>query len=631
VTAVVGVVAGPAGPALATAVAPPSPVPVAAAAAAAAADGPVVVGSGFGHGRGMGQWGALGYAVDHGWDHGRVLDHFYGGTDAAVVPDSEVSVRLTGLDGRTTVSLSSSAPTVVEGRAVPAGVVSRFVRRGAAWGWSTSSGGCGGSSWSPEVVVGPAPAVWLPQAAGEDRSRLLTVCETGTAYRGNFRPVITEGTTRLVNFVRVEDYLRSVVPAESPASWADQGGGRGAAALRAQAVVARSYGLSERRWSYASTCDTTSCQVYPGAVRSGRSLEDRRSDAAVGATAGQVRARGGRVVATEFSSSTGGWSAGGGFPAVADAGDSRSPYRDWQVRLDPGAVQRAWPSVGGGARLDVLQRDGRGPYGGRVLRARVSGALGATEVTGERVRSALGLRSTLFDVRYPAPAWQKGWWLRDSPHGTDRAAFGYGLATDVELACDLDGDGRDGVVVYRDGRWDVRETATPGAPVRSFDYGGPGMTPVCGDWDGVGRDGIGVHDGSRWWLRGTGTPGPAGAVVSYGWPGATPVVGDWDGDGRDTLGVYHDGTWMLRDSLTPGRPDRTFSYGFTGAVPVPGEWAGGATTPGVYAGGRWYLRSRSGPGPADLVVDHGGAGHRPVVGDWSGRGRSSLGVTSPTS
>ena len=40
----------------------------------------VVQGRGFGHGRGMGQFGALGYAVDHSWTYDRILDHFYSNT-----------------------------------------------------------------------------------------------------------------------------------------------------------------------------------------------------------------------------------------------------------------------------------------------------------------------------------------------------------------------------------------------------------------------------------------------------------------------------------------------------------------------------------------------------------------------
>jgi hypothetical protein len=42
-----------------------------------------LAGHGFGHGRGMGQWGALGYAVDHNWSGTQILDRFYGGTTTA--------------------------------------------------------------------------------------------------------------------------------------------------------------------------------------------------------------------------------------------------------------------------------------------------------------------------------------------------------------------------------------------------------------------------------------------------------------------------------------------------------------------------------------------------------------------
>ena len=93
----------------------------------------------------------------------------------------------------------------------------------------------------------------------------------------------------------------------SPASWAGFGNGAGINALRAQAVAARSYGWSERRYTYAGgfvvkTCDTAACQVYAGyAVQppggAFTKLEDSRSDQAVADTAGQVRLMGDGSVA----------------------------------------------------------------------------------------------------------------------------------------------------------------------------------------------------------------------------------------------------------------------------------------------------------------------------------------------
>ena len=42
-------------------------------------------GHGWGHGRGMGQFGALGYAIDFGWSSAQILDHFYGDTTACLL------------------------------------------------------------------------------------------------------------------------------------------------------------------------------------------------------------------------------------------------------------------------------------------------------------------------------------------------------------------------------------------------------------------------------------------------------------------------------------------------------------------------------------------------------------------
>jgi SpoIID/LytB domain protein len=206
--------------------------------------------------------------------------------------------------------------------------------------------------------------------------------------------------------VPVEDYLRGVVPRESPASWADAGGGRGAQALQAQAVAARSYSLSSQWTSYATTCDTTSCQVYGGTYQRSQStgavtsLEDRRSDAAISATAGLVRrTAGGAVARTEFSSSTGGWTAGGVYPAVEDKGDAvaANPNRSWSVLMSRATISSRL-GVGEVRSLAVTRRNGLGPDGGRVLEVTARTATGDVVLTGGAVRSRLGLKSDWFSL-----------------------------------------------------------------------------------------------------------------------------------------------------------------------------------------------------------------------------------------
>src|SRR5665647_1891925 len=68
--------------------------------AATTTDEYTFTGHGWGHGRGMGQYGALGYAVDHGWGYRQILDHFYGGTAVGSVGNPEMRVELLAMNGK---------------------------------------------------------------------------------------------------------------------------------------------------------------------------------------------------------------------------------------------------------------------------------------------------------------------------------------------------------------------------------------------------------------------------------------------------------------------------------------------------------------------------------------------------
>ena len=225
---------------------------------------------------------------------------------------------------------------------------------------------------------------------------MLRLCAPeARAYRGALGVVWDGSTLHTVNTVFMEDYLRGVVPRESPASWGDAVNGAGLNALMAQAVAARSYARTENRAPYAQTCDTTTCQVYGGAGLNGTSLEDPRTDRAVATTTGDVMTLGGQVARTEFHSSSGGYTAGGTFPAVVDDGDVASPYHDWSVTLPRASVSAAF-GVGPLQSITVLTRNGLGADGGRVLTVRVTGTGASVVVTGEQFRTALGLRSSWF-------------------------------------------------------------------------------------------------------------------------------------------------------------------------------------------------------------------------------------------
>ncbi len=387
------------------------------------------VGHGWGHGRGMGQYGALGYAVDHGWDWQRILDHYYGGTSLSDMnPDTGIGVRLLERDGKDTIVTSASGFTA-GGRHFGGGRAIKVHHNGNGNFTVEEAGGCGGP-WgggfgvSGEVKVRPD----VPESAqGNNINNMLRVCGTNDqAYRGEIIVVNDGGTQRTVNALNIENYLRGVVPRESPSSWGSLGGGAGMHALRAQAVAARSYTISSPMYSYATTCDSTACHVYMGAFKNGEYLEGANSDAAVSDTRGKVRkGSNGAVARTEYSSSTGGWTAGGTFPPVPDDGDdySGNPNHNWTANVAVTAVESAF-GVGALQNIAVTRRNGLGDMGGRVTEVTITGADRSVTTNGADVRSKLGLKSDWFGVMNQPSGGVGGYWIL----GADGGIFSFGNA-----------------------------------------------------------------------------------------------------------------------------------------------------------------------------------------------------------
>lgn len=376
-------------------------VPSASYAAAPGERGParlVLQGHGWGHGHGMSQYGAQGAALQ-GLTHRQILRFYYPGTrwgeqggrlrvliSADTTPDVVVRARaglkVRALGNKTRLALTKRRPQARAWRITAASPTRSLVS------WKGRSGG-----WRPlRTLKGDAQF----QAPGP----ITLVTPTGSvSYRGALRSATAKPGTRArdtVNVVTLEDYLRGVVPSEVIAgSWKP-------AALRAQSVAARTYAAYERREPLArhyQICDTSQCQVYTGTTH-----EYPTTDAAIRRTRGQVLTHRGRPAFTQFSSSNGGWTSAGGFPylpAKRDPYDATrtNPNHTWRHVVPATAIEAAWPAIGDFTRIRVLQRDGNGSWGGRVLRVRVVGSRGATTVSGDTFRSYLGLKSNWFRVR----------------------------------------------------------------------------------------------------------------------------------------------------------------------------------------------------------------------------------------
>jgi len=390
----------------------------------AAAAGPTAItidGRGNGHGIGMSQWGACGYAADHGWTAAQILDHYYGGTVTAATDATSITVRLMNLDNAQTALVHDKGQLAVDG--VVGGpwrsVVIREVadRNYTVWARNDVSvcpaGGDALSTGWTVVATGRTSVTARPAtdtSISSDHTDLVAACEPSgriRSYRGAIRAINgTEGENRTVNEVPLEQYLRSIVASEMSASWAS----RASQALQAQAIAARSFGLAENRYSYAKTCDQI-CQFYPGAAsRTGvggavTRHEHAAVDTAVAATATVVRRVGsaaGPIALTMFSSSSGGWTAAStlAFPAVEDLGDATTanPHHTWRAVVTSSAITAAWPSIGEFTGIIITSRSGQGDWGGRVLTMTVNGASGSVPLTGDAFRRAMGMRSNWFDA-----------------------------------------------------------------------------------------------------------------------------------------------------------------------------------------------------------------------------------------
>ncbi|HZQ58816.1 MAG TPA: SpoIID/LytB domain-containing protein [Acidimicrobiales bacterium] len=393
-----------------------------------------MTGHGWGHGRGMGQWGALGYAIDHGWTYHQILDHYYGGTVAGQAPAGTVmTVDLTRFDGQDTIVYQSQgklgmAPAAGVACAAGSPCAVRITRTGAGT-WSiykgtACSGGAGGWVLATASFAGPNVGVLATAGPSDNVADMLEVCEASGArtLRGDVWATDTGTSQATVNHLPLESYVRGVVPNESPASWGALGGGQGEQELMAQAVAARSYALAASYSAWAKTCDSTTCQVYRGRAFQGNDgsyvdLEGTpafsASDQAVASTAGEVRlsAASGAAALTEYSASTGGYTAGGTFPAVPDDGDATAanPNHTWTATVAASDIEAAFgPSLGALQSVEVTARNGLGDLGGRVTSVTVHFANGNATVSGSAFAGALGLRSNWFavggGVTAPAPA-----------------------------------------------------------------------------------------------------------------------------------------------------------------------------------------------------------------------------------
>ena len=141
---------------------------------------------------------------------------------------------------------------------------------------------------------------------------------SGDRYRGLLRVRSQGGRLSAVNDIALEPYIKGVIAWEMPASWHPE-------ALKAQAVVARTYGLVSRKsGSWFDLYDDTRSQVY-GGVRAEDRARTRPSTRPAARSSGEWR-----VAWTLYHSTSGGKTASRedewDLPGMPYLGGADDPY-----------------------------------------------------------------------------------------------------------------------------------------------------------------------------------------------------------------------------------------------------------------------------------------------------------------
>jgi stage II sporulation protein D len=369
-------------------------------------------GRGYGHGVGMSQYGARGRALA-GKSSTAILAHYYRGAVLGTIPTTtRIRVRvLFDWQARPTV------PLLVYGRRTAwsiDGIATVFPVDAALTliPGTTATATGPSTTWrlrvtAPDGTVlhdAAKPArVALRGASSGTRFQLWPKPGSYDQYRGilRIRASSSDPAVTVVNELKLETYLRGVVPAEMPSTWP-------AAALKAQAIAARSYAARRLRpgVSYYDVVDTSSSQVYRGALG-----ERTTTNAIIAATAGVVLKSGSTIAntlyhstgggATEsnqnvFASSSGAKVAGavsylrGSSDRAADgsAYDKAAPYATWATATYTREQVSAWfaadPRTAVGTLSAVDLRD-RG-VSGRLISVTLIGSSGTKKVSGEVFR-----------------------------------------------------------------------------------------------------------------------------------------------------------------------------------------------------------------------------------------------------
>ena len=375
----------------------------------------IIVGSGWGHGVGLSQYGALGQALDgRSWQD--ILSHYYPGSSLSDSPvDKQIIVGLSqdktavfvrldkftddaqlemSIDGNavatigsgTIIRIESNGNSVVTSGGDDGRAESRGTGKKISFRISAGSGLINTNSGTPETNAGSA----LSSPGHRYKYGTLNV-----VYGGD-----NDGRADLYTSISMrlaDEYPLGI--AEMSSSWPK-------AALVAQVVASRSYGLGKANSGIRGNCgchiyNNATDQVYVGYSKESDPWRDAVNSALNGAGQPAVLTFGGKAITAYFASSTGGRTmstldAWGGNVSWSQSVDdnwslnARNPNSRWGVRMSQSAMAAAL-GLSNVQSIDVVERYSSGAA--RTLVAKDSNG-GSVTLSGRTFQARMKLKST---------------------------------------------------------------------------------------------------------------------------------------------------------------------------------------------------------------------------------------------
>ena len=210
-------------------------------------------------------------------------------------------------------------------------------------------------------------------------------------YAGELRVLLNDQKLQIINYLKLEKYLKSVVGSEMPKEFP-------LAALQAQAIAARTYALKLLGKNEVFDIHSTQAsQVYLGLE-----AETAKINRAVRSTSSLALFYENKLIEAVFHSSSGGRTENSGqvwkyqlpyLRSVIDYDQNSTKYR-WSKKISSSELDKRFADIGGLNGIQIKKKSNSD----RVLVIKLYGPKGTKNISGKNLRKNLKLLSNKFDV-----------------------------------------------------------------------------------------------------------------------------------------------------------------------------------------------------------------------------------------